>query len=123
MIEQQRFAALFPGQGAQKRGMGIELYENSAQAKRVFDDADVIARKLKLATPISEVCFKDPKNQLSGEHADTAVIQPALLTYCVAKFSHLNNTGMHKPDILLGHSAGKYSALVAAESLDLEEAL
>ncbi|MBI3486459.1 ACP S-malonyltransferase [Candidatus Daviesbacteria bacterium] len=123
MIEHKRFALLFPGQGAQKKGMGEKLYEMSPYARKVFDDADAICRRLNLGFDVTEVCFRDPKNQLTGDNADTAVIQPTLLTYCVATYTHLNKTGMSQPDILLGQSAGKYSALVASDSWDLEQGL
>lgn len=123
MIENKGFALLFPGQGAQKKGMGEKLYEMSPYARKVFDDADVICRRLNLGFDVTEVCFRDPKNQLTGDNADTSVIQPCLLTYCVATYSHLDRTGMSQPDILLGQSAGKYSALVVSDSWDLEQGL
>ena len=119
MIEQQKFALLFPGQGSQKKGMGYELAKRSSVASRTFEEADRVCRDLNLGFLVTEVCFDDPKGQLEGDSADTSVIQPCLLTVCVAVVRHLKEQGVPPADIHLGHSTGKYSALVASDSLDL----
>lgn len=123
MAERIKHALLFPGQGSQKPGMGWELYQKSPTAQQTFKAADEICRQLDLGFSITKVCFEDPHNQLTGETADTSVIQPALLTVSVATARHLREQGVPPAKIHLGHSLGKYSALVASGSLELVDAL
>lgn len=119
MIEQQRFVFLFPGQGSQSKGMGYDLVKRSRIASETFAEADRVCSDLNLGFLVSEVCFDDPKGQLVGDSADTSVIQPCLLTLSVAVARHLKSQGVPPANLYLGHSAGKYSALVASDALDL----
>jgi [acyl-carrier-protein] S-malonyltransferase len=105
---------VFPGQGAQKTGMGKDVagaYPNLAGA--VFRAADDI-----LGFSISDLCFHGPDERL----AQTEITQPALFTTCVALLSVLSDRGV-APAATAGHSVGEYAALVAARSVTFEEAL
>src|SRR5688572_6926933 len=106
-------AFIFPGQGAQYAGMGGELFERFSQAREVFLEAD-----RKLAFPLSTLCFEGPEDQLKL----TENTQPAILTMSVAAWRILDARGL-RPDYVAGHSLGEYSALVAAGSLKLGDAV
>ena len=113
-------ALFFPGQGSQIKGMGVDYYAYSPAAKAIFDLADELAWKLKLGYSITELCFEDPKQELRGQNANTAKIQPALLTADIAIYRHLKSMGLKKPDYIAGHSAGKLVAPVAIGDMDFE---
>ncbi|MBK7993565.1 MAG: ACP S-malonyltransferase [Blastocatellia bacterium] len=102
-------AFVFPGQASQYVGMGRDFYEKYPVAKEVFDQADQA-----LGFSISKLCFEGPDTELQL----TANTQPAILTVSVAVYRVLASLGI-KADYLAGHSLGEYSALVAAEVLDL----
>ena len=102
---------IFPGQGSQFPGMGKELYENNAQARRMFDRADEI-----LGFSITDIMFNGTAEDLK----QTKVTQPAIFLHSVA-LSLCNKD--FKPDMVAGHSLGEFSALTAAGALDFEEGL
>ncbi|HLY62978.1 MAG TPA: ACP S-malonyltransferase [Terriglobia bacterium] len=106
-------AFLFPGQGSQYPGMGRELAEKYPVARKVFDDADRA-----LGFPLSKLCFEGPAEELQL----TANTQPAILTVSVAAAEVLRQQGVGA-DFVAGHSLGEYSALVAARSLNLADAV
>ena len=106
-------AFIFPGQGSQYPGMGRELAQNFAVARKVFDAADAA-----LGFAISKLCFEGPAAELQL----TANTQPAILTVSVAAAAVLREEGVH-PDFVAGHSLGEYSALVAAGALSLADAV
>jgi [acyl-carrier-protein] S-malonyltransferase len=108
-----KIAFLFPGQGSQFAGMGKSLAENFEPARRVFAEADQA-----LGFPLSTLCFEGPDDQLKM----TENTQPALLATSIAAFEVLRDRGF-APDYVAGHSLGEYSALVAAGSLSLGDAL
>jgi len=106
-------AFVFPGQGSQKVGMGKALAEAFPEARAVFEEADEA-----LGFPLSKLCFEGPEAELQL----TAVTQPAILTASVAALRVLALRGL-RPSWVAGHSLGEYSALVAAGTLSLAQAV
>lgn len=107
-------AIVFPGQGSQSPGMGKDLAEKFAVARRVFEEADDA-----LGFAISRLCFEGPAEDLQL----TENTQPAILTVSVAAFRALSEAGVPAPAFVAGHSLGEYSALVAAGVLNLSDAV
>ena len=115
----QKISFVFPGQGSQYMGMGKEVYERSAAARAVFDEADRV-----LGFAITDLCFHGPIDMLN----DTQYAQPAILTVSVAYLEamreKLRESGTPvEPYYVAGHSLGEYSALVAAGALQFADAL
>lgn len=106
-------AVMFPGQGAQSVGMGRELADSYAVAREAFEEADDT-----LGYPLSEVCFTGPADRLT----QTDVCQPALVATSIAAFRVAQAEGL-TADVVLGHSLGEYSALVACGSLPFATAI
>ncbi len=103
-------AVIFPGQGAQKVGMGIERYSsNHIFALKVDEAGDILGYSLK------KIMFEGPAEKLR----QTKFTQPAIFTHSVALFSALNI----KPDMAAGHSLGEFSALAACGALSFADAL
>ena len=113
MASMHNLAFLFPGQGSQYAGMGKALAEVFPVARAVFEEAD---RALGFA--LSRLCFEGPEDELKL----TANTQPAILTVSVAAYRVLEEKGV-RPAFVAGHSLGEYSALVAAGSLALADAV
>lgn len=107
-------AFIFPGQGSQYAGMGKDLAEKFPAARQVFEEADNA-----LGFEMSELCFNGPAEQLQL----TENTQPAILTVSVAALRAMESEGFPKPDFVAGHSLGEYSALVAAGTLSLADAV
>jgi [acyl-carrier-protein] S-malonyltransferase len=106
-------AFIFPGQGAQKVGMGQSLADRSPVAREIFERADSA-----LGMRLSSLCFQGPEEELRL----TANTQPAILATSIATLKALEECGA-RADYVAGHSLGEYSALVAAGSLKFEDAL
>lgn len=107
-------AYVFPGQGSQQVGMGRALYESSAAAKAIFDEADDA-----LGSKLSTLCFDGPDTDL----VLTANTQPAILTTSIAALAALRERGADAPTYVLGHSLGEFSALVATGALAFADAV
>ncbi len=109
-----KLAYLFPGQGAQRVGMGVELCQNFEVAKRTFDEADEA-----LGFKLSQLCFEGPEDELRL----TANTQPAMVTAAIAALRVYESEFELRADIAAGHSLGEYSALVAAGALQFADAV
>jgi len=108
-----KIAFVFPGQGSQEVGMGKELVEAFPESRAVFDEADAA-----LGSALSRLCFFGPEADLQL----TSNTQPAILAASLAAHRALSARGV-KADFVAGHSLGEYSALVAAGSLSLTDAV
>jgi len=105
-------AYVFPGQGAQFSGMGLDLYESSKIAKELFDSANEI-----LGFEITKTMFEGSAEELK----ETKVTQPAIFLHSVILSKVMGDR--FTPDMVAGHSLGEFSALVANKTLDFEDAL
>ncbi|MCY7296755.1 ACP S-malonyltransferase [Alteromonas sp. a30] len=104
-------AYVFPGQGAQAKGMGANLFDEFPE---LTNKADCI-----LGYSIKELCVEDPLEQLG----DTKFTQPALyVVNALSYFKEIQSSGV-KPDFVAGHSLGEYNALLAAEAFSFETGL
>ena len=105
-------AYIFPGQGAQFTGMGQDLYNQSAMAKTLFEQANDI-----LGFNITNIMFEGTAEDLK----QTKVTQPAIFLHSVILAKTLGDS--FKPDMVAGHSLGEFSALVANKTLSFEDGL
>lgn len=105
-----KHAYVFPGQGSQAVGMGKDIYENNAEAKAMFEQANEI-----LGFRITDIMFAGTPEELK----QTKVTQPAVFLHSVVLAKALGI----KPDAVAGHSLGEFSALVAAGALSFEDGL
>ena len=106
-------AFVFPGQGSQYVGMGLDLSETFPEAKHVFEEIDDT-----LEQNLSRVMFEGPEEELIL----TENTQPALMAVSIAITEILKKRGFIISGVLAGHSLGEYSALTAANSLTLKDA-
>ena len=105
-------AFIFPGQGAQKCGMGKDFYEKYDTAKKVFDSAGVW-----LDLDMKALCFEE------NDRLDlTEYTQAALVTTCLAMEKVVEEMGLH-PDVTAGLSLGEYCAIEAAGGMELCDAI
>ena len=104
---------MFPGQGAQKVGMGRDWVEAHPTAQRTFEEADDA-----LGMALSKLCWEGPEEELGL----TANTQPALVATSTAIHRVAAEAGL-SASVMAGHSLGEYSALVAAGALDFGDAL
>lgn len=105
-------AYIFPGQGAQFTGMGLDLYNNSQMAQELFEQANEI-----LGFRITDIMFEGTAEQLK----QTNVTQPAIFLHSVILAKVLGDS--FQPEMVAGHSLGEISALVAADVLSFEDGL
>ena len=105
-------AYIFPGQGAQFSGMGLDLYENSSEAQELFEKANKI-----LGFRITDIMFEGTAEQLK----ETKVTQPAIFLHSVILAKTLGDS--FKPEMVAGHSLGEFSALVTSGAMTFEDGL
>jgi [acyl-carrier-protein] S-malonyltransferase len=105
-----KHAYIFPGQGAQFTGMGKELFEQSEEAKALFQQANEI-----LGFTISDTMFEGSADELK----QTKVTQPAVFLHSVIQFL----VSKPIPDMVAGHSLGEFSALVANQTISFADGL
>ena len=108
-------AILFSGQGAQKVGMGLSLYEQSPAAKALFDEADLV-----LGWSLTQICLEGTETELT----QTKVCQPALFVHGLALVAALREQGkLPEVDYALGLSLGEVTACAAAGVFDFATGL
>jgi len=105
-------AYVFPGQGAQFSGMGLDLYEASQIAKDLFSKSNDI-----LGFDIQKIMFEGTDDELK----QTKVTQPAIFLHSTILAACIGDS--FKPDMVAGHSLGELSALVANKALSFEDGL
>jgi [acyl-carrier-protein] S-malonyltransferase len=104
-------AYIFPGQGAQFTGMGKDIYENNASARKLMDEANSI-----LGFKITDIMFGGTTDELK----QTKVTQPAIFIHSVALALSAES---FSPEMVAGHSLGEFSALVANKALSFRDGL
>ncbi len=109
-----RYSLIFPGQGAQKPGMGKEFFDSYAVARSVFEEADDA-----LGFSLSDIIFNGTKEDLMK----TAITQPAILTVSIAAYRAMAFAfgADLEPRCVAGHSLGEYTSLVAAGTISLAD--
>jgi [acyl-carrier-protein] S-malonyltransferase len=106
-----KHAFIFPGQGSQFPGMGKEHYDNSAFAKKLFEQANEV-----LGFRISDIMFNGSEDDLK----QTNVTQPAVFLHSIIAYKSIEQT---QPDMVAGHSLGEFSALVANGTISFDDAM
>lgn len=107
----KKIAFIFPGQGSQSVGMGLDLCNNFEAAKNVYD----VANKT-LGKEISKICFSGPDEDLRA----TINAQSAIVATSIAALEAFKTLCDIKPGLTMGHSLGEYCAMYCAGVMDLE---
>ena len=109
-----RYALVFPGQGSQYVGMGLEIAKKFSLAEEIFKSAEQITN-----LPIRDFAFFGSEDNLMK----TSITQPCLLTTNIALYTVFQQNFPLNPEFICGHSAGEYAALVAAGVLSFADAI
>jgi [acyl-carrier-protein] S-malonyltransferase len=118
MPDVNSYAFIFPGQGSQKVGMGLDLLTAFPEARQIFEKADKV-----LGTPLSKLCFEGPEDELrQTQNAQPALVTMSLACYSAAK-TQIEPAKMIKPAFLAGHSLGEYTALAVAGVIEYPAAI
>ncbi|NLX84505.1 MAG: ACP S-malonyltransferase [Synergistaceae bacterium] len=109
-----KYSLIFPGQGAQRPGMGKDLYNKFEASRSVFEESDEA-----LGFKLSDIIFEGTKEDLMK----TAITQPAILTVSIAALRGFESAYGKKlePFLAAGHSLGEYTALVATGAISLSD--
>ena len=109
----KKIAFLFPGQGSQSIGMGLEFYQSFDIVREIFDMAEELVK-----INLSKLCFKGPMEDLTA----TVNLQPALTAINLSTLAVIQKEGI-RADVTAGHSLGEYSALCAAAVFSKEDSM
>ncbi len=109
----RKIAFVFPGQGSQYVGMGMDFYEKLDSVKKLYKEASNV-----LGYDVAELSFNGPAEELNMTYR----AQPCILIASIAAYTALTSKKI-KPSIIAGHSLGEYSALVAAGSISFKDAV
>ncbi len=109
----ERIAFLFPGQGSQFVGMGLDLFQHYEEARDLFAQLDEVTQK-----PLSRLCFEGPMEELTL----TVNLQPAITAVNLSCLAALTRSRI-RPWVCAGHSLGEYAALSCAGVLSPRDAL
>jgi [acyl-carrier-protein] S-malonyltransferase len=108
------YALVFPGQGSQYVGMGLEIFKEFISAEKIYEIAEGVSN-----LDIRNLCFFGDEENLM----ETSITQPCLLATNIALYTVFQEHFSKKPKFICGHSAGEYSALVAAGVLSFTDAM
>lgn len=107
----KKIAFIFPGQGSQSAGMGLDLYNNYEVSKKIYETSDSVLNK-----KISQLCFQGPDEELKK----TINAQSAIVTTSIAAYEAFKSKCNIKASALLGHSLGEYCAMYTAGVMDFK---
>lgn len=109
----RKIAFVFPGQGSQYVGMGMDFYEKLDSVKKLYKEASET-----LGYDVADLSFNGPAEELNMTYR----AQPCILVASIAAYTALTSKKI-KPSIIAGHSLGEYSALVAAGGISFKDAV
>ena len=109
----KRIAMIFPGQGSQAIGMGKSFYENSEEAREMFQKAGE-----RIGVDFSKLLFEENEQINQTEYTQPAILLISIIAYKLFQEKHTV-----KPTLYLGHSLGELTALCAAGTLDYLDAV